>query len=116
MTEEHPIRVIIRNPEGHYLARGPKGWEFLRDRSRAIVFDYAADNIADYLEVIRKAQGPKLEAVSAEEVDIHETCDQCKQVIRSEEMYFDGARYLCGPCHRSREGGGSAAHGPPASQ
>src|SRR5271169_6697629 len=104
MTEGHPIRVIIRNPEGHYLARGPKGWEFSRERSRAIVFDYEADNIANYLEVIRKARGPKLEAVSAEAMDIHETCDQCRGVIRSEEMYFDGTRYLCGICHRSLQG------------
>jgi hypothetical protein len=103
MTEGHPIRVIIRNPEGHYLSRGRKGWEFSRDRDRAIVFDYEADNIAEYLEVIRKSQGPKLEAVSAEPKDIHETCDQCKQVIHSEEMFFDGARYLCSPCHRRNQ-------------
>src|SRR5208337_463891 len=57
-----PIDVVIRNPEGQYLARGDREWAFTNERQRAIVFDFQRDHVAEYLQMIRKAHGPALEA------------------------------------------------------
>lgn len=107
MNNPDPIRVIIRNPEGQYLSQGRKGWEFTRERSKAIVFDFKEDHVAEHLALIRKAQGPALEAVSAEGAEIHETCDSCHRTIKAFEAFFDGHRILCPAC-RSRAATGPA--------
>jgi hypothetical protein len=105
MNHTDPIRVIIRNPEGQYLTQGRKGWEFTRERTKAIVFDFKEDHIAEHLALIRKAQGPALEAVAAEAAEIHETCDGCQRTVKAYEAFFDGNRLLCAAC-RSPAGPG----------
>jgi hypothetical protein len=107
MNDADPITVIIRNPEGQYLARGPKGWEFTQERAKAIVFDYQKDHVAEHLDLIRKAHGPSLEAVSADPEAVQETCDGCHQTLKAFEAYFDGNRILCAAC-RNRAAGTAA--------
>jgi hypothetical protein len=107
MNDVDPVRVIIRNPEGQFLVRGLKGWEFTRERAKAIVFDYKADHVAEHLALIRKAQGPVLEAVSAEAGEIHETCEVCRGTVKALEAFFDGNKILCAAC-RGRAAGGAA--------
>jgi hypothetical protein len=104
LNDSEPIRVIIRNPEGQYLARGEREWSFTSERQRAIVFDFQRDHVAEYLQMIRKAHGPALEAVTIEPGEIHEICDICKQPVKSMEIFFDGQRFICAGCRKASEG------------
>jgi len=111
MNDADPDRVIIRNPEGQYLARGLKGWEFTLERTKAIVFDYQKDHVAEHLALIRKAQGPILEAVSVEPEAIHEMCDGCHKTIKAFEAFFDGNQLLCPGCRLRGSGAAGAQLG-----
>ena len=98
MSHLDASKVVIRSPEGRYLARGVKNWEFSEDRARAIVFDYAADNVAEHLELIKMAHGPGFEAVSVDPKEINESCDRCGSLVGSFQAFFDGKEFLCGAC------------------
>jgi hypothetical protein len=98
VNQTDPIRVVIRNPEGQYLVRGESDWAFSPERARAIVFDYQGDRIAEQLDLIRKAQGPALEAVSVESVDFCEKCDRCGQLMHPSQAFFNGIQLLCPHC------------------
>ena len=51
------FRVMIRNAQGHYLARDDHGLFFTNDRAAAMVFDYLADRVAPQLEELQKTRG-----------------------------------------------------------
>ena len=74
------FRVFIRDREGHYLAQGMQGWYFTDDRSRAAVFHYFSDRVAEQLERIGSVQGVHLKEEPVPLHEIYEICDRCKEM------------------------------------
>jgi hypothetical protein len=93
--------VFVRDKMGHYLAGGQGTWYFTDDRSKAVVFDYLADHVAEQMKVIYKTNGLALgeEPVPLEE--IYETCDQCRELVMPFMTFFDGKRFLCADCRKA---------------
>ena len=102
--------MVIRNPEGQYLARGDREWAFTNERQRAIVFDFQRDHVAEYLQMIRKAHGPALEAVTIKRDEIFEICDACKEAVKASDIFFDGRQFLCSACHAAWQVAHSSQH------
>jgi hypothetical protein len=105
MTGFEDIKVVIRGPDGKYIAGSPANWGFTADRGRALVFDYHAHQVAEQLEAIRRTHGIALEAVPLAPQEIYETCDQCERVAMPFTMFFDGSRFLCIDCRQIHEAG-----------
>jgi len=40
------VRVVLRNPDGHYLTGWPVRWEFTENLADATIFECRADQIA----------------------------------------------------------------------
>jgi hypothetical protein len=95
------IRVYIRDRGGRYLSRGSTDWVFTEDRSRAAVFYYLSDRVAEQIEMIRKTQGSVLGEEPVPLDEIYEVCDRCKELVVPFLIHFDGTRFLCSDC-RSR--------------
>jgi hypothetical protein len=99
-TEPPDIKVVIRNPQGKYLAGNATNWFFTDERSAAIIFDYRADRVPEQLEQIRKAHGLALAADPVPLDEIYETCDRCQELFMPSMILFDGKRFLCAECRR----------------
>ena len=54
MNDHEAVKVLIVNDDGQYLAGTGTDWEFTDDRSRAAVFDYWADQVAERIELSAK--------------------------------------------------------------
>jgi len=98
MTKFRDIKVVIRSPEGHYLAGGPAEWEFTDNLAEATVFQYLSDKIEERLEAFRHSQGLVFEAVHVASRDLHETCDRCDEIVPPTVAFFDGKQFLCPDC------------------
>jgi len=98
MTKFRDVRVVIRSPDGHYLAGGPTEWEFTDNLADAAVFNYIADEIEAQLEAIRQAQGISLEAVHVAAHELCETCDRCEATVLPTIAFFNGKQFLCPDC------------------
>jgi hypothetical protein len=98
MNDAETIKVLIVNDDGQYLAGTVFAWEFTDDRSKARVFDYHKDRVAESIELIRKAEGKVWIAVKLDPREVYEFCDRCGSRQRAFKMYFDGQQYLCGVC------------------
>jgi hypothetical protein len=98
MDKLRDIKVVLRTPDGHYLAGGPTDWEFTNHLTEAAVFNYLADEIETQLETIQKAQGLVLEAVHVAALELCETCDQCKETVLPTIAYYNGKQFLCPDC------------------
>lgn len=98
MTKFRDIKVVLRSPDGHYLAGGPIYWELSDRLDRAAVFDYLKDNIEAQLEAVRQSQGLILEAVHVASHELHETCDRCDGTVAPINAFFDGKQFLCPDC------------------
>lgn len=96
------IKVFIRNPQGHYLARDPNGLFFSNDRSRALVFNYCSDAVPEQLEQIRQTRGLLLAADPVPLDEVYETCDHCNELFTPLMTFFDGKRFLCADCRGGR--------------
>lgn len=94
----HFSKVRVRNIEGKYLALNGDGLTFSYDRSRALVFDYAGDEIRAQLSALARIQDLPLELVPVEPKDFLEKCDCCQQLAPPTEISFDGAKFVCHRC------------------
>src|SRR5512143_2260206 len=77
MNDRETVKVLIVNDDGQYLAGTAFDWEFTDDRSKARVFDYDGDCVAERIELVRKAEGKVWIAVRLDPREIYEFCDRC---------------------------------------
>src|ERR1039457_2728389 len=98
MAKFRDIKVVLRTPDGQYLAGGPTEWEFTDHLAEAAVLDYLADEIETQVQAIRTSQGLVLEAVHVASHELHETCDRCAELVPPTVAFFDGKQFLCSGC------------------
>lgn len=92
------IKVLIINEEGQYLAGTATHWEFTEDRTRARVFDYDLDHVAEQLQLVQNAYRCVWIAVRLDPREAFEFCDRCGGRMTALEAWFDGACFLCPGC------------------
>ena len=102
MNDPEAVKVFIVNDDGQYLAGTATSWEFTDDRSKARVFDYLGDRVAERIELIRKVQGRVWIAVKLDPREVYEFCDQCGRRMLAARAFFDGQRFLCADCRQER--------------
>jgi hypothetical protein len=98
MSKLRDIKVVLRSPDGHYLAGGPTEWEFTDNLEQAAVFDYLANDIERHLESIRTSHGLELEALHVASHELLETCDRCEGTVPPRLAFFTGNQFLCPGC------------------
>ena len=103
MTDREAIKVLIVNDDGQYLAGTAFDWQFTDDRSKAKVFDYQRDHVAESIEMVRKAEGKVWIAVRLDPREVYEFCDRCGSRQRAFKMFFDGQHFLCAACQDGAE-------------
>jgi hypothetical protein len=100
--EKHDLtKVYIRGDDGAYLTGAGTEWEFTTDRRKATVFDYLHDRVGEQLEGLRRNQGILLKVEVIDPREVHESCDQCEQLISPAKAFFDGQKFLCSDCRGS---------------
>jgi hypothetical protein len=104
INDREPVKVLIVNDDGQYLAGTATHWEFTDDRTQARVFDYVGDRVAETIELIRKAHGRVWIAVKLDPGEVYEFCDRCGCRMRAYRTYFDGRQFLCMDCRESDSG------------
>jgi hypothetical protein len=102
MKNREAVKVFIVNDDGQYLAGTATEWEFTDDRSKATIFDYWGDRVAERIELVRKVHGRVWIAVQPDPREVYEFCDRCGRRLRAMRMFFDGRHFLCDNC---KEGG-----------
>ncbi len=102
MARFRDIQVVLRTPDGHYLAGGPAEWWFTDDLLEAAVFDYLADEVETQLEAIQKSHRLTLEAVHVASHELCERCDRCNGAVLPTVAFFDGKQFLCPGCTTRR--------------
>ncbi len=98
MKDSDGIKVLIVNEDGQYLAGTATHWEFTEDRTRARVFDYAQDHVADQLQLVRNAYQTIWIAVKLDPREAYEFCDRCGARMTATQAWFDGGHFLCPGC------------------
>lgn len=98
MSDGVPVKVLIVNDDGQYLAGTATEWEFTDDRTRAKVFDYVGDRVAEQIELVRRAHGRVWIAVKLDPMEVYEFCDRCGCRMRAFRAYYDGKQFLCADC------------------
>ena len=98
MNQMGALKVLIVNDEGQYLAGTATHWEFTDDRTRARVFDYAGDRVAEMITLVRRSEGTVWVAVRLDPREAHEFCDRCGCRMEAWQTFFDGAQFLCHEC------------------
>jgi hypothetical protein len=98
MSAPSPIKVFLRNLVGEYMSREGKDWSFTTDKSKAYIFDYEADGVADKLVMAWRDFGAVWVAVQVDQKDDGETCDVCARKVRYTDVLFDGTRFVCANC------------------
>ncbi len=98
MTDRPAIKVLIVNDDGQYLSGTATHWEFTDDRTRARVFDYDGDHVAEQIELVRRAHGTVWSAVKLDPREAYEFCDRCGCRMSSYKAFFDGTQFLCAHC------------------
>ncbi len=96
--EAPDIKVFIRNEKGLYLAEDQNGLFFTNDRSRALILNYRADEVARQLSDVEDTMGVTLVTDPVPLEEIYEICDQCKDLFTPNMITFDGKRFLCSDC------------------
>jgi hypothetical protein len=104
MNDREAVKVLIVNDDGQYLTGTATDWAFTEDRSKATVFDYHRDQVAEHIEMVRKAQGRIWIAVKLDPREIYEFCDRCGCRKLAFRMFFDGRQFLCGDCRDDHSG------------
>ncbi len=102
MEESRGIKVIIRSPDGRYVSGHQEAWSLTPDSSKARVFDFVADHIAEQLESLRHSHGPTWVAVPVDPRERYEICDLCGQRVMAPKIFFDGRQFLCFECKGKR--------------
>ncbi len=101
MARFRDIKIVLRSPDGQYLAGGPTEWEFTSNLADAAVFNYLADEIETQLERICKSHAIELEAVHVAATELCETCDRCNEAMLPTIAYFNGKQFLRPDCSRT---------------
>ena len=104
MNDREAVKVLIVNDDGQYLAGSAIHWEFTDDRSKARVFDYLGDQVADRIELVRKAHGRVWIAVKLDPREVYEFCDRCGSRVHAFRIFFDGQQFLCDNCREDGAG------------
>jgi hypothetical protein len=94
------IKVLLRNVAGQYLAGVEPPWQLTTNRSRAAVFDYHLDHVAERLQVLEKAFGTPWRAARLDPREAYETCDRCGARVMAFKAFFEGGEFLCADCRR----------------
>ncbi len=102
MAKLRDIRVVLRSPEGCYVAGGPKDWAFTANLADAAVFNYLADGVEAQLVSLRQSHGLVLEAVHVAAHELCETCDRCQETVLPTIAFFNGKQFLCPDCSGTR--------------
>ena len=95
--EKH-AKVYIRGENGAYLTGAGAEWQFTAERAKATVFDYLQDRIAEQVEGLRKDHGILLKVEAVDPREVHESCDECEELMAPTKAFFDGEKFLCGNC------------------
>jgi hypothetical protein len=98
MKDREAIKVLIVNEEGQYLAGTATHWEFTEDRTKARVFDYVNDHVAEQIDLVRKAHGTVWAAIKLDPREAYEFCDRCGCRMMAFQAFFDGKWFLCSDC------------------
>ncbi len=98
MIQSEEVKVLIVNEEGQYLSGTATHWEFTEDRTRARVFDYVGDHVAEQLQLVRNAYRAIWIAVRLDPREAYEFCDRCGARMTAIQARFDGARFYCPAC------------------
>ena len=101
--DPHAIRVLLRNPEGLYLAGTEQAARFTPHPAEARVFDFLADQVAARIEGDCAQHGLVWTVVRADPRAGFETCDRCGRQVMAFKVVFDGRAFLCADC-RSQAG------------
>ena len=94
------VKVLIVNDEGQYLAGTATHWQFTDDRTRARVFDYTADRVAEMISLVRKTEGTVWVAVKLDPREALEFCDRCGCRLEAWQAFFDGSQFFCRTCRQ----------------
>ncbi len=103
MSGPEAIKVLIVNQDGEYLAGTARQWEFTEDRTRAKVFDYVQDHVAEQINLVRKVHGMVWIAVRLDPSEAYEFCDRCGTRMTAWRAFFDGTHFLCPSCRGQME-------------
>jgi hypothetical protein len=98
MEKHDATKVYIRGEDGAYLTGAGTEWEFTTDRRKATVFDSLHDRVAEQVEGLRRNHGILLKVEVIDPREVHESCDQCEQLISPAKAFFDGEKFLCSDC------------------
>ena len=102
MNDREAVKVLIVNEDGQYLSGSAIDWEFTEDRTKARVFDYQGDRVAELIQLVRKAHGTVWIAVKLDPQEVYEFCDRCGCRMRAFKAFYDGQQFLCEDCqHRA---------------
>lgn len=93
-----PIKVRIRNEDGHYLVRGAASLGFSPDSSKALVLDYVGHSVAEQLDILRKTQGIRLEIEEVDPREVLERCDGCAKLFSPFSVVLREGKFLCPQC------------------
>jgi hypothetical protein len=104
MNDREAVKVFIVNDDGQYLTGTATEWEFTDDRSKAMVFDYLGDRVAERIELVRKVHGRVWIAVKLDPREVYEFCDRCGRRMRAFKAFFDGQQFLCADCREDGTG------------
>ena len=96
--EQSTTKVYIRGQDGAYLMGSGAEWEFTTDRKKATVFDYLGDRIAEQVDGLRREHGISLKVELIDPREVHESCDECEQLISPTKAFFNGEKFLCSDC------------------
>jgi hypothetical protein len=94
------MKVMIRNPQGKYLAQDANGLFFTEERKFAVVLRYLADHVQEQLETIRRSYGISLVVDPVPMEEVYERCDQCHELFMPYMLFFNGTRFLCAECRQ----------------
>jgi hypothetical protein len=102
MNDSPPIKVLIVNENGHYLAGTANEWGFTEERWRARIFDYWQDHIPEMLSLVKNAQHMVWIAVKLDATEAYEFCDRCGCRMTTLASFFNGMEFLCISCRGER--------------
>jgi hypothetical protein len=101
MSDREAVKVLIVNDDGQYLAGTATEWTFTEDRTRAKVFDFVGDRVAEQIELVRRAHGLVWVAVKLDPMEVYEFCDRCGCRMSAFAAAYNGTLFLCVDCKKA---------------
>ncbi len=90
-----PVR--LRNPEGSYLSQGKKGFAFIANPDRALIFEFE-EGEAQRIVALFAEEDIQLTIEYVEDFDVYEVCDKCHEMQLPHDTFFNGQSFLCFDC------------------